>query len=46
MRGDDVLLNKWGRSFRPSAVDILRFALAVYESSASGGIGVDPRNVA
>lgn len=28
------------------AVDVLRFALAAYESSASGGIGVDPRQVA
>jgi predicted dehydrogenase len=27
------------------AVDILRFALAVYESSAAGGIGVDPATV-
>jgi predicted dehydrogenase len=28
------------------AVDVLRFALAAYESSASGGIGVDPARVA
>jgi predicted dehydrogenase len=27
------------------ALDVLRFALAAYESSASGGIGVDPRQV-
>jgi predicted dehydrogenase len=27
------------------AVDVLRFALAAYESSAAGGIGVDPRQV-
>ena len=27
------------------AVDVLRFALAAYESSAAGGIGVDPRTV-
>jgi predicted dehydrogenase len=27
------------------AVDVLRFALAAYESSASGGVGVDPREV-
>ena len=27
------------------AVDVLRFALAAYESSASGGIGVDPAKV-
>ena len=27
------------------AVDVLRFALAAYESSASGGIGVNPRHV-
>jgi predicted dehydrogenase len=27
------------------AVDVLRFALAAYESSAAGGIGVDPRRV-
>jgi predicted dehydrogenase len=27
------------------AVDVLRFALAAYESSASGGTGVDPRQV-
>jgi len=28
------------------AVDVLRFALAAYESSAKGGIGVDPADVA
>jgi predicted dehydrogenase len=28
-----------------AAVDVLRFALAAYESSAKGGIGVDPRQV-
>jgi predicted dehydrogenase len=28
-----------------AAVDVLRFALAAYESSAAGGIGVDPRLV-
>jgi predicted dehydrogenase len=27
------------------AVDVLRFALAVYASSAAGGIGVDPRSL-
>ncbi len=27
------------------AVDVLRFALAAYESSASGGVGVDPKRV-
>jgi predicted dehydrogenase len=27
------------------AVDVLRFALAAYESSAAGGIGVDPRQL-
>jgi len=27
------------------AVDVLRFALAVYESSAGGGVGVDPATV-
>jgi hypothetical protein len=27
------------------AVDVLRFALAVYESSASGGLGIDPGQV-
>jgi predicted dehydrogenase len=27
------------------AVDILRFALAVYESSATGGVGVDPASL-
>jgi predicted dehydrogenase len=27
------------------AVEVLRFALAAYESSANGGIGVDPRQV-
>ncbi len=28
------------------AVDVLRFALAVYESSERGGVGVDPATVA
>jgi predicted dehydrogenase len=27
------------------AIDVLRFALAAYQSSASGGIGVDPRQL-
>ena len=27
------------------AADVLRFALAAYESSAAGGIGVDPRQI-
>ena len=27
------------------ALDVLRFALAAYESSAAGGIGIDPRTV-
>jgi hypothetical protein len=29
----------WGAE---EALDVLRFALAAYESSARGGIGVDP----
>jgi hypothetical protein len=32
----------WGGE---EAVDVLRFALAAYESSAAGGVGVDPREV-
>jgi predicted dehydrogenase len=32
----------WGGE---EAVDVLRFALAAYESSAAGGIGVDPSSV-
>jgi hypothetical protein len=27
------------------AVDVLRFALAVYASSAGGGVGVDPASI-
>jgi predicted dehydrogenase len=38
--GDGPLL--WGAD---EAIDVLRFALAAYESSAAGGIGVDPRDV-
>jgi predicted dehydrogenase len=38
--GDGPLL--WSAE---EAVDVLRFALAAYESSAAGGIGVDPRQV-
>jgi predicted dehydrogenase len=38
--GDGPLL--WTAS---EAVDVLRFALAAYESSAAGGVGVDPRQV-
>ena len=28
------------------AVDVLRFALAAYASSAAGGVGVDPGSLA
>ena len=28
------------------AVDVLRFALAAYESSAAGGVGIDPASIA
>jgi predicted dehydrogenase len=38
--GEGPLL--WGGE---EAVDVLRFALAAYESSAAGGVGVDPREV-
>jgi predicted dehydrogenase len=38
--GDGPLL--WGGA---EAVDVLRFALAAYESSAAGGVGVDPSRV-
>jgi predicted dehydrogenase len=27
------------------AIEVLRFALSAYESSANGGVGVDPRSV-
>jgi predicted dehydrogenase len=39
--GEGPLL--WGGQ---EAVDVLRFALAAYESSAAGGIGIDPAAVA
>ena len=38
--GDGPLL--WGGD---EAVEVLRFALAAYESSATGGVGVDPQQV-
>jgi hypothetical protein len=32
----------WGAE---EAVDVLRFALAVYASSAGGGVGIDPASM-